>query len=71
MLEDNAGPWEQPQAVGGGGWNSGGGYGNQGSQWGSNDNFGSNYQQGYGGGPARSNTVAGARPSPYGGGGGG
>lgn len=66
----NSGPWEQSAPVGGGGWNSGGSYGNQGSQWSSNDGFGSSYQQGYGGGPVRGNMNANTRATPYGGGGG-
>lgn len=59
------GPWDSQNQ--GGGWGGQGGQGsyNSGGNW-SNDNFGSGYQQGYGGGPVRNNFNSGGRPAPYG-----
>lgn len=76
---NNSNPWDNNQ---GGGWggNQGGGYGggNQrggGGGWGSNQDFGSYNQQGYSGGPTRSQQYSNNRSAPYnvnqGGGGGG
>lgn len=75
---NNSNPWDNNQ---GGGWggNQGGGYGggNQrgGGGWGGNQDFGSYNQQGYSGGPTRSQQYSNNRSAPYnvsqGGGGGG
>ncbi|KAJ8933733.1 hypothetical protein NQ314_013826 [Rhamnusium bicolor] len=57
------GPWDNS---GGGNWGGPqGGYGQGGGAWGQGpDNFGNNYQQGYGGGAVRNNYQQ-QRPAPY------
>ncbi|XP_053947319.1 heterogeneous nuclear ribonucleoprotein 87F-like [Anastrepha ludens] len=64
-------PWNN-QAGNEGGWNNGGGFGGPGNSanngWNGNNgggNFGSDYQQSYGGGPQRGNNFGNNRSAPY------
>lgn len=64
----NQNPWDNS----GGNWGNQGGYGDQSGSWGQQqDNFGTGYNQGYAGGPMRSNFNNAQRNQPYNAGGGG